>query len=653
MNFYIGLSALRSNQIAIDTIAQNLANANNDDYHRRSVSLQTAPPQQIYGRWMGAGVEVGDIGRLRSQILENSITSTISDLQHVDQRLTVERQIESLLLPGDGSIHDSLSRYFDEISKLAANPGEFVQRSAVIRQGQNLADQVRTIQNRLVESKGRVRQQVQLEVDTLNREIESLVDLQNQIKVASVNGTPNELYDRRDELINKIAEKVDVYRFESSQGGFGLSLAGNSIALNDVPIRFEMVDNPDGTISVRIANTERTLDNGLGGRLSALTSVYNETLPKYLDDINRFAGAMIREMNQAHATGVGLSGPYTVLKGTRAVSDLDVPLAQADTDFPIENGKLFFSITDPNGEKITREIAIDPATESLRDVAAKISALDGVQAVLNDETRRMSIVATPGYRFDFTGNMETIPDLSQFTGTSTPRLAGNYRGDSNTQLTVNIVGTGTIGLTEGLTAQAIDETGEVVAEINIGKGYEPGSTVDLLNGVEVNFAYGDVNDGNRFVADLVANSDETGILSALGINSFFDGKDASDMAVENRLVKDPNQFAAARSGNNGDTLNLQTMVGLRDKPVLDSQNFEDFLGDSVSEIGFQIRISESVKANIEELQFQYEAERVAISGVDLNEEMLNLSNFQKAYEASVQVVRTVEAMMDELFTIIR
>lgn len=653
MNFYIGLSALRSNQIAIDTIAQNLANANNDSYHRRSLSLQTAPPQQVYGRWMGAGVEVGDIGRLRSQILENSITSTISDLQHVDQRLSVERQIESLLLPGDGSIHDSLSQYFDEISKLAANPGEFVQRSAVIRQGQNLADQVRTIQNRLVETKGRVRQQVQLEVETLNREIASLVDLQNQIKVASVDGVPNELYDRRDELVNKIAEKVDVYRFEASQGGFGLSLAGNSIALNNAPVRFEMVDNADGTISVRVAETERVLDNGLGGRLAALTSLHNETLPKYLDDINQFAGAMIREMNQAHATGVGLAGPYTVLKGTRAVSDLDVPLADAETDFPIENGKLFFSITDPNGEKLTHEIAIDPETESLRDVAAKISALDGVQAVLNDQTNRMAIVASPGYRFDFTGNMESIPDLTQFTGTSTPRLSGNYRGDSNTELTVKIVGTGTIGLTEGLTAQAIDETGEVVAEINVGKGYEPGSTVDLLNGVKVNFAYGDVNDGDQFVADLVANSDETGILSALGINSFFDGKDASDMAVENRMIKDPNQFAAARSGNNGDTLNLQGMVELRDKPVLDSQNFEDFLGDSVSEIGFQIRISESVKANIEELQFQYEAERVAISGVDLNEEMLNLANFQKAYEASVQVVRTVEAMMDELFTIVR
>lgn len=653
MNFSIGLTALRANQTAIDTIAQNLANANTEGYHRRAIGLQERSPQRIRGQWIGTGVQVADVTRLRSQILENSITSTVSDLNHIDQRLTIERQIESLLLPGDGSVHDSLGKFFDEISGLAANPGEFIQRSSVVRQGENMADQLQTIHNRFIDMREAVRQQIDLEVETLNREVQSLIELQNQIKVASVQGTPNELYDRRDRLINQIGEKIDVQRFEALQGGFGLSLAGNSISLNDVAVQFEAIRQSDGSIAIQVVGTERTLGEGVGGRLSALTQLHNETLPDYLGKVNQFASALIRNFNQAHATGVGLNGPYSVLKGTRSVDSVDLPLDQANTEFPMESGRLVFSVTDPNGEKRTQSIDIDVTTDSLNDVASKISALSGVQAVINNTTNRIAIVASPGFRFDFTGNIETVPDLAKFTGSATPRLTGTYRGSSNQQLQVSVVGSGTIGLTEGLIAQAVDDTGEVVAEINIGKGYEPGLAVDLIEGVQVSFAYGDVADGDVFITDLIAVPDETGFLSALGINDFFAGSDASDIAVENRMSKDPSNLAAARSGSNGDMYNLLGWVDLRDRAVLGDLNLEGFLGETVTEIGFQLQVSESVKANIQDLQYQYEAERVAVSGVDLNEEMLSLANFQKAYEASIQVVRTAESMMDELYQIVR
>ena len=54
-----------------------------------------------------------------------------------------------------------------------------------------------------------------------------------------------------------------------------------------------------------------------------------------------------------------------------------------------------------------------------------------------------------------------------------------------------------------------------------------------------------------------------------------------------------------------------------------------------------------------DLKFQYASERDSVSGVDVNEELINLTQYQKTYEAAVQVVRSMESMLDELFQMIR
>ena len=63
---------------------------------------------------------------------------------------------------------------------------------------------------------------------------------------------------------------------------------------------------------------------------------------------------------------------------------------------------------------------------------------------------------------------------------------------------------------------------------------------------------------------------------------------------------------------------------------------EDSLGATTSEIGFQVQSSSFLQINISEINYQHQTELASISGVDLNEEMINLSQYQKSYEAAVQ-----------------
>ena len=653
MNFEIGISALRASQFALGTVAQNLANANTQGYHRQLPSFESRIPQKFDGHFFGSGVDIRLVNRARSQTVEASLTNSIADLQQIESRLSAETQIESLFLPGEGSLQSSLTSFFSELASLSANPTELVQRNAAVQQGVALATEIRGVSNQLADLKLNVHSQIELEVEALNRDIQELVSLQHEISVKSTTSIPNDLLDRRDQLVNRIAEKIDIQRNEHSQNGFGLTISAQSINIGRAPIQFESHVDEEGNLSYRILGTDREVQFQ-GGRLNGLQQVYNETIDTFQTRLDEFASELIHQVDQAHATGVGLDGSYTVLRGSRPPSDPSLPLRESGLPFPLENGELNINVTASNGRRRLYTIDIDPDTHSLADVAGFVAALPGLNGLVSSQTNELVITADEGFEFDFAGNLETIPNLGMFDGSSIPSISGRYEGNVNQDMYVEIEGNGTIGVTPGLMARVYDEDGGLTAEFEIGDSYAAGSELSVADGVSISFRAGDVMDGDNFTTRLVANSDTSGILSALGLNSFFAGTVAADMEVRQELIDDPHRLAVSKSGDTGDTLNLENMVGLRSDLVLGegTLSFEDYLGDVVSNIGFRVRTSQNLQSSVTALQQSYQLERDSVSGVDVNEEMINLSKFQKAYEASVQVIRTMESMLDDLYRII-
>jgi flagellar hook-associated protein FlgK len=654
MNFSIGISALQASQFGINQVSQNLANANTEGYHRQVLGLQTRRSQYVGNHLLGSGVEIGGVKRVRDQILEAAFTSTISDLKGIEQRLSIETRIESHFLTGEGTIQNSLTGFFDELARLSANPGEKSLRNSVVNQAKGLTYQIQEASSGLVQLKGSVSQQIDIEIEALNKEIAELVDLQNTIRTTQFQATPNSLLDQRDQLINKISEKIDVQRFESVQDSLGLGIAGSSISIGVVAIQFEAVSLPDGSRQIQVIGGDRETKFA-SGTIATLVDVHNNLVGEYSEKLEIFTQQLIQEVDQAHATGVGLDGPFKILRSSRNPENTTVPLNESGLPFSIENGELYISISDPSGERKLHSVAIDPSVDSLDDLAAKISAIENVQAVIDPQSGQLTVIAQPGYGFDFAGQVESNPDLGSFTGTSVPTISGDYTGAENQAYTITALGSGEIGKTPGLLAQVTDANGQVIKEINIGEGYEAGSEIDLVHGVKVSFAAGDINLDDSIETVLVANPDTANILSALGLNSFFDGKDSTDIEVKQAIVDDPDRLATSVSGDIGDTKNLARLISLRSKNTLGGgrQTFDDFLADTSSEIGFLVQSSISIQESVSELNFRYKSERDSISGVDVNEELVNLTQHQKSYEAAVQVVRTMESMLDELFQLVR
>ena len=370
-NFSIGFSALRSSQFALDVVSNNVSNANTDGYHRRRVDMESAPPNLIRGFRIGNGVSISRIHRVRDQVTESSLTSVTSDVNQVEQLLTIERKIEFAILNGDNAVGRQLDQFFAEFKNLSASPNEPAQQSALLESGKQLSSAVRDAAQQLAELKSNVRLQIDNEIEALNGDLRELSDVSLQIFNFSAQDIEhnNEL-DQRDAVLNRIAEVVGISRNEQSGGQLHLTVGNHSIQQGSRANQFSIVES-GGQIDVMLDDSDRPLSVETG-RLAALVEAYNSIIPAFEEKLDQLASELIQNVNTIHSTGIGTAGAFQNLVGTIHVEDKALPLADVLPDADLSSGELTVSLTDAAGERQTFVIAVDPAVDSLDDVAARM-----------------------------------------------------------------------------------------------------------------------------------------------------------------------------------------------------------------------------------------------------------------------------------------
>ena len=168
---------------------------------------------------------------------------------------------------------------------------------------------------------------------------------------------PIDLLDQRDQLVNSIAERIDIQRYEIVQGELGLGIAGSSISIGIASIQFETVTGADGTVAIHVQGSDRPT-NFVSGKIAALTELHNDFVEHFTNKIDEFASALIRQVDQAHAVGVGLNGPYSIMHGTRSVADATASLNDSGLPFPVEAGELFLTVTSSDNGAGYRQSAL-------------------------------------------------------------------------------------------------------------------------------------------------------------------------------------------------------------------------------------------------------------------------------------------------------
>ena len=131
-------------------------------------------------------------------------------------------------------------------------------------------------------------------------------------------------------------------------------------------------------------------------------------------------------------------------------------------------------------------------------------------------------------------------------------------------------------------------------------------------------------------------------------HDLFTGTDASDIGVNSSVATDPSQFQAASvpnaAGDNKVALAL-AQLGNQNLAGLNNQTFGGNYAQTVSNLGGAISSVNDQLNNSQAVSQMLTTDRSATSGVSIDQEMSNLIQYQKAYEASAELVTTLNEML--------
>jgi flagellar hook-associated protein 1 len=130
---------------------------------------------------------------------------------------------------------------------------------------------------------------------------------------------------------------------------------------------------------------------------------------------------------------------------------------------------------------------------------------------------------------------------------------------------------------------------------------------------------------------------------------FFTGSNAANIGVNSTVVNDPSTFQASGTvGANGDNTVVLALTNLSSQSVagLNNQTFSQNYAQTIGTFGSSLQSVNEQLTNSTAVSQMLTSQRNTETGVDTDTEMTNLLQFQKAYEASAELITTVNEMLE-------
>ncbi|PCI42462.1 MAG: flagellar hook-associated protein FlgK [Rhodospirillaceae bacterium] len=324
-------SGLLTNQEALNSVANNIANVNTPGYSRKVVNLQ----QNVVGG-IGSGVEVAGITRKVDEGLLKSLRIESSTLNAFDARDPYYARLQDLFgTPEDNtSLSHIVAEFNNSVETLALNPANTLEQSEVMRKGEDVAMTL----NNLSDSIQELRLQTDADIAQATVRITSLLDnigtLNNElISGSAINVDVSDLRDSRDLAIDELSTLIDIRYYSRSDGDVviftesGRTLLDNTGATLNHPQSSAISatsSHSEGNISgiyVGATTTANDITNDIrDGKLKGLIDMRDSILPGLQSQLDEMAAQLSASVNLAHNSGAPHPGLQTAT-GTRTFID--------------------------------------------------------------------------------------------------------------------------------------------------------------------------------------------------------------------------------------------------------------------------------------------------------------------------------------------
>jgi flagellar hook-associated protein 1 FlgK len=210
----IASSGLRAANASLNTTANNISNVDTEGYSRQEVKQEASNALRVFATYgcAGAGVETLAIERIRDSFYDTKYRDNESKLGEFDTKAYYCRMIEDYLnddgTTGFKSVFDKIGTNLQEITKNASSTST---KSQFVASVKCLTDYFNNMYGDLQDIQSDVNDEVKMRVDKINSLAQDLATVNKQINVIEITGTTaNELRDKRDTLVDELSAIVDV-----------------------------------------------------------------------------------------------------------------------------------------------------------------------------------------------------------------------------------------------------------------------------------------------------------------------------------------------------------------------------------------------------------------------------------------------------------
>jgi flagellar hook-associated protein 1 len=306
----IALQSLLTQQTAIETTSNNIANVNTPGYSRQRAELAQTDPVTIGTLTLGTGVDVSQISSLRDSVLDSRVNQETQQQGQLDSYVSNSQQVQTLFNETNGTgLQAPLTSFFSSLSALASNPSDSSTRQAVATAAQNLASAFNQTSASLTSTQTGIDQSVVQTVSQINSLTSQIAVVNAQVSGAVGTGQDAGTYiDQRNQLINQLSSLVDVSTIDAGNGSLTLTTSsGAPLVAGGQSFQLSTQIGTNGLQRIFSQGTDIT-SNISSGQLAGELQVRDQVIPSALSSIDSLAAGLANAVNTQNQAGFDLSG---------------------------------------------------------------------------------------------------------------------------------------------------------------------------------------------------------------------------------------------------------------------------------------------------------------------------------------------------------
>ena len=603
----IGTSGLHTYQAALNTTAHNITNAKTDGYSRQKVNRQAKDPISIAQRYgmVGTGVIANKISQIRDEYYDLKYRSANTINGEYEARTYYLKNIQNFLNEiKEGGFNTNFKNLFNGMSEVEKDPTSKSARAQMVNQAYALTEYFNNLSANLKNTQNEVNFNIKNTVDTINSYGDQIATLTKQINMIEVSGGfANDLRDQRNLIVDKLSKLANV------------------------------------TVK------EERIGEGMSGSLSGVTHYTVKINGGYL--VNNY------EANRIEAV------PRDYLSNINDVEGLYDLKWSDGQDFSTHNsnlgGKLgaLFQMRDGNNMGSLRcnvkEASVGDTELTLEDT--------NINSIENMNFPPKGRITVGSEEYEYTGfdvKMEKDPD----TGKTKFKYTFKLKEDKPIQKDITEEDKAVAKIGEQVNFKGIpyymDQLNNYVRKFSkefneihkTGEDLNGNKGTDFFNGI-------DKVTGENYKFKIPGKEDEDGneITEFSSEDETYYKLTAHNYSVTRKFREDSSLIAAAGTISEGieNTDVMKKLENLqKDRTMFDQGKPEEFYQALTSDIGVDTKTAETFSTNQDKIVKSIDNQRLSISGVDTDEEAMDLVKFKNCYNLSAKVISVMNEIYNKL-----